>query len=96
MIDATRQLRWYLGLALVFLALAPLLMLSLVASDPEARDGALVPVFVGAPINIVGVVLVVKAMMTDDPIGSAKWLKIGAAVILAGDVLLFSVQALTT
>jgi ABC-type phosphate transport system permease subunit len=96
MIDATRQLRWYLGLALVFAAVAPLLMMSLVASDPEAPDAALVPVFVGAPVNVVGVVLALRGMFTDDPIISARWLKTGAAMILVGVVLLFAVRAFTT
>jgi hypothetical protein len=96
MIDATRQLRWYLGLALVFGAVAPLLMMFLVASDPEAADGALVPLFVGAPVNVVGAVLVLKGMFTDDPVVSGRWIKIGAAVILAGAVLLFAIRALRT
>ena len=63
MIDETRQLRWYLGLGLVFLAVAPLLMMTLVASDEAAPDGASTPLFVAGPVNVVGLVFVVRSML---------------------------------
>jgi hypothetical protein len=64
------------------------------AADPEASSGDAVPIFVAAPVNLVGAVLVVRRMMTSEPAASAKWLKIGAIIVLAGDVLLFGVRAL--
>lgn len=94
-IDETRQLRWYLGLGLAFLAVAPLLMMSLVATDSSAPDGAAVPLFVGGPINLIGLALVLKSMSSKDPAVSARFLKIGAAVVVIGVVLLYSVRALT-
>jgi len=96
MIDATRQLRWYAGLALLVAALAPLLMVTLLATDPDAPGGAVVPVFVGGPVNVAGLVFVVRGMLSTDPEVSARLLKIGAAVIAAGDVLLFVVRAFIT
>jgi hypothetical protein len=96
MIDETRQLRWYLGLGLLFLAAAPPLMITLVASDPEAPKGTAVPVFVGAPINLIGAVFVVRSMMAAEPAAAARLLKIGAALIIVGNVLLFAVRALAT
>jgi hypothetical protein len=95
-IDETRQLRWYLGLGLAFLAVAPLMMMTLLATDSAAPDGAAVPLFVGGPINLVGLALVLRSMFASDPAVSARFLKIGAAVVLAGDVLLYGVRALVT
>ncbi|WP_127504017.1 hypothetical protein [Actinoplanes solisilvae] len=94
MIDETRQLRWYLGLGLAFLAAAPLFMMTLLAYDAEAPDGAKVPVFVAGPVNLVGFALVLRSMLASDREVSARFLKLGAVVVLAGDVLLYSVRAL--
>jgi hypothetical protein len=93
-IDETRQLRWYLGLGLAFLAVAPLLMMTLLAFDSEAPDGAAVPVFVGGPVNLVGLALVLRSMFASDRVVSARFLKLGAVVVLVGDVLLYGVRAL--
>lgn len=95
MIDATRQLRWYLGLGLLFLAVAPPFMFSLVAADPQAPGSDAIPVFIAAPVNLIGAVFVVRSMMTSDPAASARSLKIGAIIVLVGDLVLFAVRALT-
>ena len=94
MIDATKQLRWYVGLALVFAALAPLLMMVLLATDAAAPDGAIVPPVAGGPICVAGAAIVIRSMVTSDPERSARFLKIGAAVVLLGDVVLYGVRAL--
>lgn len=96
MIDETRQLRWYLGLGLVFLAIAPLLMMTLVATDEAAPDGAAIPLFIGVPVNLVGLVFVVRSMLAGNAEASARFLKIGAAIVIVGTALLFGVRALTT
>jgi hypothetical protein len=95
-IDETRQLRWYLGLGLAFLAVAPLFMMTLLATDSEAPDGAALPIFVGGPINLVGLALVLRSMFASDPAVSARFLKIGAVVVLTGLMLLYGVRALAT
>jgi hypothetical protein len=95
-IDETRQLRWYLGLGLVFLAVAPLLMMTLLAMDEAAPDGAVTPLFIGGPVNLVGLVFVVRSMLASKPAVSARLLTIGAAIVIVGTVLLFSVRAVTT
>jgi hypothetical protein len=95
-IDETRQLRWYLGLGLAFLAAAPLLMMTLLATDEAAPDGAVTPLLVAGPVSLLGLVFVVRSMVTGPADASARLLKIGAAVVIAGTVLLFGVRALTT
>ena len=95
MIDATRQLRWYVGLALVFFALAPLLMMVLAATDAAAPSGAITPVLVGGPFCLVGAVVVIRGMIAPEPGRSARLLKTGAAVVLAGVVLLYGIRAMT-
>jgi hypothetical protein len=95
-IDETRQLRWYLGLGLVFLALAPLLMMTLLATDEAAPDGSATPLFIGGPVSIAGVVFVVRSMVAGSPEASARLLKIGATIVILGTVLVFGVRALTT
>ncbi|MEU7908595.1 hypothetical protein [Actinoplanes sp. NPDC049118] len=96
MIDETRQLRWYLGLGLVFLAVAPLLMMTLVATDEAAPDGAATPLLIAGPVNLVGLVFVVRSMLAGKPEVSARFLKIGAVIVTVGTALLFGVRALTT
>ena len=96
MIDETRQLRWYLGLGLVFLAVAPLLMMTLVAGDEAAPDGATTPLFVAGPVNVVGLVFVVRGMLASRAEVSARLLKIGAGIVVVGTALLFGVRELTT
>jgi hypothetical protein len=95
-IDETRQLRWYLGLGLVFLAVAPLVMMTLLATDEAAPDGATTPLLIAGPITFVGLVYVVRSMIAKPAELSARLLKIGAAVVIVGTALLFGVRALTT
>ena len=96
MIDETRQLRWYLGLGLAFLAVAPLLMMILLATDEAAPDGAATPLLVAGPVNVIGLVFVVRSMLAGQAEVSGRLLKIGAAVVIVGTALLFGVKALTT
>jgi hypothetical protein len=95
-IDETRQLRWYLGLGLVFLAVAPLLMTMLLATDEAAPDGSATPLLIAGPVNLVGLVFVVRSMLAKSAEASARLLKIGAAIVIVGIVLLFGIRALTT
>lgn len=95
-IDETRQLRWYLGLGLVFLAAAPLLTMTLLATDEAAPARAATALWVAAPVNLVGLAFVVRGMLADRPDASARLLKIGAAIVIVGTALLFGVRALTT
>lgn len=94
MIDETRQLRWYLGLGLVFLAVAPLLLVTLLATDEAAPDGAAVPLLIAGPVTAGGLVFVVRSMLAGPAETSARLLKIGAAVVIVGTTLLFGVRAL--
>ncbi len=96
MIDETRQLRWYLGLGLVFLAVAPLLMMTLLATDEAAPDGAVTPLLIAGPVNFVGLVYVVRSMLAGQPELSARLLKVGAVIVIVGTALLFGVRAITT
>ena len=96
MIDATRQLRWYGGLGLIFLAFMPVLGFTLLATDPGAADNELIPVFVGGPVNVAGVVFVIRSMTSRDPASSSRMLAIGGALILLGDVLLVGIRAAIT
>ncbi|MFC7527572.1 hypothetical protein [Actinoplanes sp. GCM10030250] len=92
--DTTRQLRWFVGLLLVFLAVAPVAGLALVASDPGAADKEWISVFVAAPINLVGVVFAVGGMLAAEPRSSGLRLSIAAVLIVLGDVLLYGIRAL--
>jgi hypothetical protein len=96
MIDATRQLRWYGGLGLIFLAFLPVLGMTLVATDPGAADNELLPVLIGGPVGVAGVVFVIRSMVSRDPAVSARLLAVGGGLVLLGDVLLFGVRAAIT
>jgi len=95
-IDETRQLRWYLGLGLAFLAIAPLLMFTLLAFGQNAPRGSAIPLIVGGPVSLAGFALVVRSMLATDRDVSARYLKIGAVVVLIGDVLLYGIHTLAT
>ncbi len=96
MIDATRQLRWYGGLGLIFLAFMPTLGMTLVATDPGAADNELIPVLIGGPINLLGAAFVVRSMLWKDPATSARMLTIGGGLIVLGNVLVFGIRAAIT
>ncbi|WP_213013689.1 hypothetical protein [Paractinoplanes toevensis] len=81
---------------MAFLAVAPLLMMTLLATQPDAPDGAAVPVFIAGPVNLVGLGLVLRSMFAADREVSARFLKIGAIVVLVGDLLLYGIRALAT
>jgi hypothetical protein len=95
MIDDTRQLRWYFGLGLLFFAVTPLLAVALLAADPAAPGRIVLPDLIGGPINVIGAVLVVRGMTATDPVTSTRLLKLGAAIIVAGNILLLVVRVLT-
>ncbi|SNY58241.1 hypothetical protein [Paractinoplanes atraurantiacus] len=96
MIDATRQLRWYSGLGLLFLAFIPVLSFTLLATDPGAADNELIPVFIGGPVNLAGAAFVIRSMTSREPAASSRMLAIGGALILLGDVLLIGIRAAIT
>ncbi|WP_305788403.1 hypothetical protein [Symbioplanes lichenis] len=94
--DATRQLRWYLGLGLLVLAAAPILMSALAASDPAAPAGALLPVLIGGPVSLAGAYFVVRSMLVAaEPERSARLLTIGAVIVIAGAALVLTLLAAT-
>ncbi|GGN58988.1 hypothetical protein GCM10010112_13370 [Actinoplanes lobatus] len=93
--DPTEQMRWYVGLALIFFSVVPVVGIALVASDADAGD-AWVPVFVAAPINLVGVVFAVLSMAARDPRTSSRRLAIAGGLVLLGDVALYGIYSLIT
>jgi hypothetical protein len=92
-VDDTRELRWSVGLFLAFLAIVPMLALALVAAEAEAAR-AWIPVLVAAPVNLAGVFVATVAMRTGDPAHSTRRLSVAAALVLVGDLALYSSRAL--
>ncbi|MEU4425949.1 hypothetical protein AB0F81_35465 [Actinoplanes sp. NPDC024001] len=84
--DGSRELRWSMGLFLVFAAFVPMLIVSL------DNSGAWAPVLLAAPINVIGAVLAVVGMGTPDPRASAHRLWLAAAVVLIGNGALYAVR----
>ncbi|BAL87788.1 hypothetical protein AMIS_25680 [Actinoplanes missouriensis 431] len=95
MVDATRELRWYSGLALILFGLGPAFGLWLVAADGEKAIEWL-PVLLAAPINLASSVFVVLSMRTKAPSKSSRRLALAAGLVLLGDTLLFGLRALVT
>ncbi|GAA1646978.1 hypothetical protein [Actinoplanes couchii] len=91
--DPTDQMRWYIGLAAIFFAIAPIGGMALVASGSEAGN-AWVPVLVGAPINLAGVVFAVLSMTTRVPRAASIRLATACALVLLGDTALYGINAL--
>ena len=91
--DATRELRWSIGLALVLLAVAPTLKLTLAAAGTPAPW---TPVLVAAPVNLAGAALAAFGMASTDPGTSARLLTLAGALVLLGDALLYTVLGLVT
>lgn len=80
--DSTRELRWSIGLFLIFLAVVPVIGAS-----------GWIPVLVAMPINLAGVAVAAFGMASHDPATSARRLWLAAVLILAGDIALYSLNS---
>ncbi|WP_328471635.1 hypothetical protein OHA21_07735 [Actinoplanes sp. NBC_00393] len=89
--DDTRELRWSVGLFLAFLAIVPMLGPALAAAEAEAAR-AWIPVLIAAPVNLAGVLIAAVAMRTRDPVLSTRRLSVAAALVLVGDLALYSAR----
>ncbi|MBG0568387.1 hypothetical protein [Actinoplanes aureus] len=87
--DSTRELRWSVGLFLIFLAVVPVLGSAMVYD-------AWLPVLVAVPINTAGAALAAVGMGSRDPDTSARRLLLAAALILLGDAALYGLRAAVT
>jgi len=94
--DPTGQMRWYMGLALIFFAAVPVVGMALVAGDDGETANAWLPVFVAAPINLAGVAFAVMSMVNRDPRRSSRRLAVAAGLVLLGGTALYGIHALIT
>ncbi|RZU51199.1 hypothetical protein EV385_3007 [Krasilnikovia cinnamomea] len=88
MIDATRGLREKLGMGLVVLAICSTLMTAGLAADRDAPGWAATAAFIGTPLNLVGLVFVVRSVRAKDASRSSRFLAVAAAFVLVAVVVL--------
>ena len=94
MTDPTRSLRYYGGLAVIILAIAPPLMLSLLVSQDSAPRSVLVLLAVGIPINLAAVYFAVRAMAGKDPDVAGRRAGIGFGLVAVGGLIMIGGNSL--
>ena len=94
MTSATRSLRWYSGLAVVFFGVVPAVMLTmLVARGDAARSVGLLLVG-GIPLVLAALVYAGRGMTGADPELAVRRLRLSMTLVAGADVLMLGGNAL--
>jgi hypothetical protein len=94
MTNATRSLRWYSGLAVVFFGVVPAVMLTmLVARGDTPRSVGLLLVG-GIPLVLAALVYAARGMTGSDPELAARRLRLSMTLVAGADVLMLGGNAL--
>ena len=88
-VDAGGDLRRYTGAFLIMCGIAPLLMFSLMAGPGSPA----LPIVIAGPFIVAGIAVTAVGIFTTDPRRSAVRVGLGAALIILGDILVFSIRA---
>jgi hypothetical protein len=92
--DPTKSLRYYGGLTVLIFAIAPPLMLSLLAGRGNAPPAVWTLLAIGIPINLVAVYFAVHGMVGGDPVVAGRRIGFGCVLVAVGAILLLGGNAL--
>jgi hypothetical protein len=92
--EATRSLRWYSGLAVVFFGIVPAVMLTMLVArgDTPASVGFLL--VGGIPLILAALVFAARGMTGPDPELAARRLHLSMSLVAGADVLMLGGNAL--
>jgi hypothetical protein len=94
MTAATRSLRWYGGLAVVLLGIAPAVMLSLLVAQGNTPRSVGVVLIAGIPLVLAAAVYAVQGITGADPQLAARRLHLSLALVAGADLLMLGGNAL--
>ncbi|HEY0000287.1 MAG TPA: hypothetical protein VGB74_07520 [Actinoplanes sp.] len=94
MTEATRALRWYGGLAVLFFGVLPAVMVTLLVAGGNTPRSVGLLLIVGIPLVLGALVLVVRGITEADPQLAARRLHLSMALVAGADVLLLGGNAL--
>ena len=92
--DATRSLRWYGGLAVLFFGVVPAVMLSLLVARGNTPGSVGILLVVGIPLVLVALVVAVRGMTSSDPELSSRRMHLAMARVAGADVLMLGGNAI--
>ena len=94
MTDATRSLRWYGALAVVFFGVVPVVMLALLVARGHTPRSVGLLLVGGVPLVVAALVYAARGMTGSDPEPAARKLHLSMALVAGADVLMLGGNAL--
>jgi hypothetical protein len=94
MTNATRSLRWYGGLAVLFFGVVPTVMLTMLVARGNTPGSVGFLLIGGIPLVLAALVAVVRGLTEPDPELSARRLHLSMALVAGADVLMLGGNAL--
>lgn len=94
MTNATRSLRWYGGLAVVFFGVVPAVMLTLLVIRGDTPRSVGFLLLGGVPLVLAALVCAARGMTVSDPELAARQLGLSMALVAGADVLMLGGNAL--
>jgi hypothetical protein len=92
--DATRSLRWYGGLAVIFFGVVPAVMLTLLVVRGNTPRSVGILLVAGIPLVITALVYAARGMTGSDPDLAARRLHLSMALVAGADVTMLGGNAL--
>ena len=94
MTSATRALRWYSGLAVLFFGILPAVMLALLVARGNTPRSVGILLIGGIPLVLAALVFAARGMTEPDPEAAARRLHLSMALVAGADVLMLGGNAL--
>ncbi len=94
MTDATRSLRWYGGLAVLFFGIGPAVMLTLLVVQDRTPGSVGVLLIFGIPLVLLALVIAGLGMTGSDPELTSRRMRLAMALTAGADVLLLGGNAI--
>jgi hypothetical protein len=92
--DATRSLRWYGGLAVVFFGIVPAVMVSMLVAQGKTPGPVGFLLIGGIPLVLAALFFAARGLTGDDPELTARRMHLSMALVAGADVLLLGGNAL--
>jgi hypothetical protein len=86
--NATRSLRWYGGLAVLFFGIGPAVMLSLLVAQGRTPGSVGVLLIFAIPLVLLALVIAALGMTGDDPELTSRRMHLAMALVAGADVLM--------
>ncbi|GAA0480587.1 hypothetical protein Ade02nite_55530 [Paractinoplanes deccanensis] len=92
--NATRALRWYAGVCVLFFGIVPAVLVSLLVARGNTPGSVGLLLIGGIPLVVAALVAVVRGIVEPDPELASRRLHLSMALVAGADVLLLGGNAL--